>query len=69
MCCIKVDRLDHGVCVEMVLFGIHLDLGFGVARHVADADGVLYEPFVDGFCGMCHEDTAFEVGLCEDIRQ
>ena len=66
---VKVDGLDHGVCVEMVLFRVHLDPGLGVAGHIADTDGVLDEPFVDGFCGMGHKDTALEVGLCEDVWQ
>ena len=27
------------------------------------------EPFVDGFGGMGHEDSTFEVGFGEDIRK
>jgi hypothetical protein len=29
----------------------------------------LDQPFVDGFSGMGHEDSAFEIGLCENIRK
>ena len=36
---------------------------------VAYTDRVLDEPFVDGFCWMCHEDSAFEVGFGKDIRK
>ena len=32
-------------------------------------DGVLHEPFVDRFGRVRHVDTAFEVGLCEDVRE
>jgi hypothetical protein len=68
MCGVEVDGFDHGKGVEMVGLVVHLDLRhLRRAGHVAHADRILDEPFIDGLCGMCHEDSALEVGLCEDI--
>ena len=69
MCGIKINGFDHRIGVEMVGLSVHLDLGLGVARHVAHADRVLDQPLVDCFGGMCHEDTALEVGLGQDVGQ
>ena len=30
---------------------------------------VLYQPLVDGFCWMGHEDASSKVGFCKDIGQ
>lgn len=34
---------------------------------ILHADGVLHEPFVDGFCRVCHVNAASEVGFGEDV--
>ena len=31
------------------------------------ADAVLYEPFVDSFSRMCHEDSTAKVGFGENV--
>jgi len=62
-----VNGFDHGEGREMVGFCVDR-LAFGIRRGTANSNTILDEPFVDGFCRMCHEDPAFEVGLCQYIR-
>ena len=64
---IKVDSLDARKCVKMVDLSVHLNLGLSGTGEIADTDGVLDQPFVYGFCGMRHKDTAFKVCLCENV--
>ena len=47
---------------------MHLDLSIVISLiYLLDANTVLYEPFVDGFGRVSHEDSASKVGLCKDI--
>lgn len=52
----------------MVLLGIH-GLGGWVGGCVANPDTVRDEPLVDGLCWMRHEDSAFEICLCQHVGQ
>ena len=54
----------------MVGFSIQLSGEVGGCRGtIADANGVLDQPFIDGFCGVGHEDAAAEIGLGEDVGE
>ena len=51
----------------MIRFSVESSSLIGRGGEILDADTVLDEPFVYSFCGMCHENAAAEISLCENI--
>ena len=64
---VVINRLDCGECGEVVSFIVELYSLFRGRRHVANADRVLNEPFVDRFGRVGHEDSALEVRFRKDV--
>jgi hypothetical protein len=68
VCCMIVYSFDLRESVEMIFLRIDR-LGGRIRGCPTNPNTVLDEPFVDSFGRVCHEDTAFEIGLCENIWQ
>ena len=66
---VEVDCLDLREGAEVVLLRVEDVAEVGGGGRVADADGVLDQPAVDGFCGVGHEDAAFEGGFAQDVGE
>lgn len=66
---VVVDGFDLGKGGEVVGFRVEGGALVGGGRDVLDAHGVLDKPFVDGLCGMSHEDATAEVGFGEDVGE
>lgn len=66
---VVVDGFDRREGGEVIGFIVELNSVFRRRRHVADADRVLDEPFVDGFRWVSHEDATLEVRVCKDVGQ
>ena len=64
---VVVDGFDLGKSGEVIGFGVEGGALVGGGGDILDAHRVLDEPFVNGFCGVGHEDAAAEVGLGEDV--
>lgn len=69
MCCVEVDCFYQRECGQMIAFRVQGGALIRGRRCVADSDVVLDQPFVDGLGSMGHEDSAFEVGLAENVGQ
>ena len=60
---------DQGECSEVVGFSVELGGKICGGSAIADPDGVLDQPFVDGFCGVGHENATTEIGLGQDVGE
>lgn len=69
MCSVEIDGFDLWQSGNMILFCVEGCALVGGGGGVRYSNGVLYQPFIDGLCGMSHEHSALEVGLCEDIGE
>jgi hypothetical protein len=64
---VEIDRLNQRQGRQVIMFGIQRRTLIRRRGRIADSHIVLDEPFVDGFGRMCHEHSAFEIGLAEDV--
>lgn len=69
MGCVEVDGFDLVERGDVVLFGVEGGTLIGGGRSIGHSDRVLDQPFVDGFGWVGHEDSAFEIGFCKDVRE
>lgn len=53
----------------MVGFCVQRGSLIGCGGSIADSDRVLYEPLVDCFGGVRHEDSSFEICFRQDVGQ
>ena len=70
---VEGDRLDlwqgreNVVLVEELIDSATVVCTRSGSMCVLHADRILHEPFVDGFCRVCHVHTASEVGFGQDV--
>jgi len=64
---VESDSLNERKGVDNVCLIEELTDMFGGCVSVLYSNRILHQPFVYSFGGMCHEDSASEIGLCQYI--